>query len=116
MQNTYKMKKNFTNTHDNQFRYFLSLTFFLILCTESFTQYRPPLFFREDWKEIPAAIPLTQDHVSNINLVVNLYGQGADSIKKSNHDRPVDDPFYVWSGLCNGNWAVSLNIRIIMPI
>lgn len=70
--------------------------------------YRPGLFFREDWKEIPPEIPLNQKHVSNPELLVQLYGPGADSIKKSNHEKPVDDPFYVWSGLCIGNWAVTL--------
>ena len=29
-------------------------------------------------------------------------------IRKSHHDKPADDPFYIWSGLCPGNWAVSL--------
>ena len=71
-------------------------------------QYRPSLFFREDWKEIPPSIPVTQEHVANADLILNLYGAGRDSIKKSNHDKPVDDPFYIWSGLCTGNWAVSL--------
>ena len=71
-------------------------------------QYRPSVFFREDWKAIPAATPVTQDHVSNKNLLMNLYGPGCDSIKKSNHDRPVDDPYYIWSGLCLNNWAVTL--------
>jgi hypothetical protein len=37
-----------------------------------------------------------------------LYGPGQDSIKKSHHDHPEDDPYYVWSGLCKGNWAVTL--------
>ncbi len=84
----------------------------LITCTiNSFAQnsdYRPELFFREDWKEIPAEIPLNQKHVSNPDLRVQLYGPGADSIKKSNHEKPVDDPYYIWSGLCIGNWAVTL--------
>ena len=71
-------------------------------------QYRPSLFFREDWKEIPPSIPVTQEHVQNENLILNLYGSGRDSIRKSNHDHPVDDPFYIWSGMCNGNWAVTL--------
>jgi hypothetical protein len=71
-------------------------------------QYRPGLFFREDWKEIPAATPVTQAHVANPALILNLYGPGADSIKKSHHDQPVDDPYYIWSGLCLGNWAVTL--------
>jgi hypothetical protein len=39
---------------------------------------------------------------------LNLYGLGRDSIKKSHHDQPVDDPYYIWSGLCPNNWAVTL--------
>lgn len=70
--------------------------------------YRPGLFFREDWKESPAEIPLNQNHVNNPELLVQLYGAGKDSLKKSNHEQPVDDPFYVWSGLCLENWLVSL--------
>lgn len=57
--------------------------------------YRPGLFFREDWKEIPAEIPLSQKHVNNPDLTVQLYGPGQDSLKKSHHDRPADDPYYV---------------------
>jgi hypothetical protein len=71
-------------------------------------QYRPALFFREDWKEIPAATPVTREHVSNKNLLLKLYGPGCDSIKKSHHDKPSDDPYYIWSGTCTGNWAVAL--------
>jgi hypothetical protein len=69
---------------------------------------RPPLFFREDWKETPAAQPLTQDHVANPSLILGLYGPGKDHMRKSHHDTPADDPFYVWSGLSTGNWAITL--------
>ena len=85
--------------------------FTILLTGNLFAQvenYRPGLFFREDWKEIPAEIPLSQKHVNNSDLVLNLYGAGQDSLKKSNHEKPVDDPFYVWSGLCLGNWMVTL--------
>jgi hypothetical protein len=86
--------------------------FVLVFITRfSFAQqenYRPGLFFREDWKETPAEIPLSQKHVNNPDLLVQLYGPGQDSLKKSNHEKPVDDPFYVWSGLCLGNWMVTL--------
>jgi hypothetical protein len=71
-------------------------------------QYRPSLFLREDWKEIPAATPVTQEHVANKDLFMGLYGPGCDSLKKSHHLSPSDDPYYVWSGLCIGNWAVTL--------
>ena len=72
------------------------------------SSYRPGLFFQEEWKETPAEIPLNQNHVENTDLTVQLYGAGLDSLKKSNHDKPVDDPFYVWSGLCLENWMVTL--------
>ena len=44
--------------------------------------YRPELFFREDWKESPAEIPLSQKHVNNDELLVNLYGAGKDSLDR----------------------------------
>jgi len=71
-------------------------------------QNRPGLFFREDWKETPAATPVTQDHVANPDLILSLYGPAKSMVKKSHHDAPADDPFYIWSGVCPGNWAVSL--------
>ena len=80
----------------------------LLLSTTCQAQYRPSIFFREDWKETPPAQPVNQDHVANPNLVLGLYGGAVDSMRKSNHDHPVDDPFYVWSGLCPSNWALTL--------
>jgi hypothetical protein len=80
----------------------------LFMSTTGFAQYRPSLFFREDWKETPPATPVNQDHVANPRLVLGLYGGAVDSMRKSNHDQPIDDPFYVWSGLCQGNWALTL--------
>jgi hypothetical protein len=73
-----------------------------------FAQARPGLFFREDWKEIPAATPVTQEHVVSPDLILSLYGPARASIKKSHHDAPADDPYYIWSGDCQANWAVSL--------
>ncbi|MEI6050209.1 MAG: hypothetical protein WCS03_15005 [Bacteroidota bacterium] len=81
---------------------------FLVPFTHCRAQYRPSLFFREDWKEIPAATPVTQKHVANKDLILGLYGTGCDSIKKSHHETPPDDPYYIWSGTCIGNWAVTL--------
>lgn len=70
-----------------------------------------PLFFREDWTETPAASPITQAHVSNADLVLALYGSGAAHLKKSHHDQPADDPFYLWSGDAEGPWAATLSHR-----
>jgi hypothetical protein len=68
---------------------------------------RPPLFLREDFKETPAATPITQDHLSSQNLRLALYGPGKAGMKKSHHDTP-DDPYYVWDGTCEGNCGISL--------
>ena len=57
---------------------------------------------------MPAATPVTQEHVANTNLLVGLYGPGKDGIKKSHHDKPSDDPFYIWTGTCVGNCAIAL--------
>ncbi len=68
-----------------------------------------PLYFREDWKQTPAETPVTQDHVSNPELVLTLYGTAKNQIKKSHHDQPANDPYYIWSGTCKGTWAVTLS-------
>jgi hypothetical protein len=72
---------------------------------------RPPLFFREDFKETPAATPITQEHIVNPKVVLALYGPGREGVKKSHHDTPADDPFYVWDGTCGGNCAITLRDR-----
>lgn len=66
------------------------------------------LLFREDWKTTPAELPITQDHVGAKDLVLVLHGPGRQGLKKSHHDNPVDDPFYLWSGQCEERWAFSL--------
>lgn len=60
------------------------------------------------FKETPAEIPVSQDHIANEDVIISLYGPGASVIKKSHHDTPADDPYYLWSGLCEQNWAVTL--------
>lgn len=72
---------------------------------------KPALVFREDWKETPADMPVSQDHVANPDLTLQLYGPGLHGIKKSNHPNIPDDPYYIWSGPCPGNWAVTLRLR-----
>jgi len=99
-----------------QSKIFKAITLFLMLAggfsfgaKKAAAQDRPPLFFREDWKETPMATPVTQDHVANKDLVLTLHGPGKEGIRKSHHDQPDDDPYYIWSGLAEGNWAVSLS-------
>lgn len=69
------------------------------------------LLFREDWKEISAEIPVTQEHVATPGLRLDLHGPGRDFIKKSHHDDKKNDPWYIWSGRCPMNWAVSLRYK-----
>src|SRR5689334_5419773 len=69
---------------------------------------RPPLFFREDFRETPAATPITQEHIVNPKVTIALYGPGREGVKKSHHDTPADDPFYVWDGTCEGNCGITL--------
>jgi hypothetical protein len=103
------MKKSMLQASVREFLHiYLFCSLLLFSHTNGNAQYRPPLYFREDWKEIPPATPVTQEHVLNKELILGLYGPGADSIKKSHHPAPADDPFYIWSGLCLGNWAVTL--------
>lgn len=74
-------------------------------------QTRPGLAFREDWTESPAALPVTQAHVAHPDLILNLHGAGGDRVKKSHHDQPADDPYYIWSGETPATWALSLRHR-----
>ncbi|MGW9684692.1 hypothetical protein [Flagellimonas sp. 2504JD1-5] len=90
-------------------RYFIY--FFLFIQCALFAQERPKLFFREDFKETPAEIPVSQKHINNEDVVISLYGEDSGQLKKSHHDTPKDDPYYVWSGLCRSTWAVTLKHR-----
>ena len=66
------------------------------------------LFFREDLKEVPPEIPVAPRHLSNPDLILHRLGPGEGQIKISFHINTPNDPHYVWSGLCEGNWAVAL--------
>ena len=101
------MKKIYQHPILKRFLRFCLISFMLPVAYCA-AQYRPALFFREDWKDTPAATPVTQGHVLNKDLILGLYGPGCDSIKKSHHEAPSDDPYYIWSGVCLGNWAVTL--------
>ena len=86
----------------------ITLTVLLFSFSICNAQNRPSLFFREDFREIPAATPVTREHIVNKDVLIGLYGPGGDSIKKSHHDVPADDPYYIWSGVCKGNWVMTL--------
>lgn len=93
------------------FRPILLLGFLLTNVSFLFAQSPNGLLFREHWKEIPAALPVTQEHVSHSGLVLTLHGPARHQVKKSNHPEIPNDPFYIWSGECEDTWAVSLALR-----
>lgn len=83
---------------------------FFIFNSPAFS-YRPFLLYREDWTETPEAFPLTQDQISHQDLILNLYGAAKTEMKKSHHDKPIDDPYYIWSGKCSYNWLVTFTSK-----
>lgn len=91
----------------------IQLTFLILIINPqlAITDDRPSLLYREDWREIPAAIPVTQEHISHENLILNLYGSAPESLKKSHHEEIANDPYYVWSGQCLSNWAATFSHR-----
>ena len=46
-------------------------------------------------KETPPATPVTQEHVANPDLILSRHGPGQAHVRKSHHDTPADDPYYV---------------------
>lgn len=86
------------------------LLLLLIVCTP-LAAVDPSLFFREDWADTEPALPVTQEHVANPELVLALHGPGKSVIKKSFHKWIPNDPHYIWSGVTSARWAVSLSKR-----
>ena len=97
----------------NFFRQIKSSLWFLILMvvilTQILTLANEPisLLYKEDFREIYPATPVTQEHIENKDLVLMLYGSAQESLKKSHHEHIANDPYYLWSGKCLNTWAVS---------
>ncbi len=68
----------------------LGLALCLLLPTIQAAPGRAPLAAREDWRETPAATPITQAHGGSAELQLMVMGPGAAEIKKSHHDQPAD--------------------------
>lgn len=75
------------------------------------TAKRPPLLFREDWKEPSHTAPLTneeryvtQDVVGNANLELKLYGTDAKVVSVNPHEGRLD----LWNGDTSSPVAVTL--------
>jgi hypothetical protein len=64
-----------------------------------------PLFFKEAWKDTTGNIPLTQDAVTNPDLVLTQYGPGNKDDFGITSEGNMN---HIWTGLCNSACAVTL--------
>ena len=74
---------------------------------------RPPVFFHEAWKKTQGTKVMAQEWVSNPNLELKLYGPGAggndiEHTLNINTRGEPDNVAFVWSGMTEGNWALTL--------
>jgi hypothetical protein len=71
---------------------------------------RPPLFFREEWKQNEKSDehPITQESVANANLELKLYGPNAKEMDITGKAGDENNPIHVWTGLCTGACGVML--------
>ena len=69
----------------------------------------PPLFFREDWRQVPADTEhaITQQGIGNPHLLLGLYGPGGKLIQTVKH-APPDETIHIWTGLCETNCGLTL--------
>jgi hypothetical protein len=67
----------------------------------------PPLFFKETWKEAPGNVPVTQDFVTNPNLVLNIYGAGKEDFGVTSEGNVP----HIWTGLCASTCALTLSSK-----
>jgi hypothetical protein len=63
-----------------------------------------PLIFLEEWNSEPLAQPITQEHLSNQDLTLNLYGD-INGIRKSAHTTEN----YTYTGETITNWGLTLS-------
>lgn len=76
--------------------------------------HRPPLFFRESWKDPletdgKVELGVRQSHLESPNLELRLYGPPNNiDIRIVRHTAPKDDPTYIFTGYTPANWALTL--------
>jgi hypothetical protein len=71
---------------------------------------RPPLFLKEDWKQIPGGgeHPVTPESVTAANVEMKLYGAAGKEIQLTGNDGDENNPTHVWTGLCTSPCGVTL--------
>ncbi len=71
---------------------------------------RPPLFFREEWKQAPGAGEHAVDTagVANANLELKLYGTDGKDIQITGEAGNQGNPIHLWTGLCTAVCGATL--------
>jgi hypothetical protein len=71
---------------------------------------RPPLFFREEWKQTPKGgeAAITPSAVSNASLELKLYGPHGKDIQLTGSAGDENNPIHLWTGLCESPCAAAL--------
>jgi hypothetical protein len=71
---------------------------------------RPPLFFRETWKQTPAGgeHPIGQEDVASANLVLKVYGADAKDMQETGVEG-TPNPVHMWTGICTSACAATLS-------
>jgi hypothetical protein len=71
---------------------------------------RPPLFLKEEWKQLPSGgeHPVTLAATGNPTLELKLYGPSSKDIQLTGKEGDENDPIHLWTGLCTSNCAAAL--------
>jgi hypothetical protein len=71
---------------------------------------RPPLFFREEWKQGPGGERPVDPAAAtaNANLELKLYGPGGKDFQVTGTTGNDSNPVHLWTGLCEGICAAAL--------
>src|SRR6476646_5924577 len=71
---------------------------------------RPPLFVKEDWKQIPGGgeHPVTPASVTVTNVELKLYGASSKESQLTGADGDENNPTHVWTGLCTTPCGLAL--------
>ena len=71
---------------------------------------RPPLFIKEDWKQIPGGgeHPVTPASITAAGVELKLYGASSKEIQLTGIDGDENNPTHVWTGLCTTPCGLAL--------
>ena len=71
---------------------------------------RPPLFLREEWRQIPGGgeNAVTPASITNDNVEMQLYGPSGSEIQLTGEAGNESNPVHVWTGLCTTPCGLTL--------